>query len=261
MDKDVIIQLALETTGRSASLAILGGDQVLKCYHLDDRTRTAVTLAPGVNRALEDCKARGWEVSLISVAVGPGSFTGLRIGVTTAKTLAYAKKLPLVSVDSVAAVAAAAMTADERIRSLGVALDAYRGQAFVGKFWRTTLLPEIAAFSGDDLANRVAALADWSAHPSGVRVESGDSLDAFFTDDAEAVDWFVGDPKPLAGRVPANQCLDQSQRMATVPDAVGVGRLALRAWLLGQTVDPIALVPKYLRVSAAEEAAAEPARR
>ncbi len=248
-DVNAIVQLAIETTGRSASLAILRGDTVLASYFLDDRTRTAASLAPAVKQALTECDHRGEKLSFVSVADGPGSFTGLRIGITTAKTLAYAMRLPIVGVDSVASVAVAAFCsapASESARNLRVALDAYRGQAFVGEFRRDELIPEMQTLSPQ-----------WSQHPSTVRVIDGPELDEFF---AQAGDdtYFAGDQKALGGRVAEGRRLEflgLSGREPTVVDAVGVGRLAIRAYALGRTMSPMELLPRYLRPSAAEEKA------
>ena len=101
-----IFHLAIETTGKGGSLAVFCGEQVLEWTNLGDDRRTAASLAPQLSLTLEHCHRLGRPLSLISVADGPGSFTGLRIGVTTAKTLSYAIGLPLVAVDSLATIAA-----------------------------------------------------------------------------------------------------------------------------------------------------------
>ncbi len=252
MVADAVHQLAIETTGRTASLAVLCGDVAVRSYHLDDRTRTAATLAPAIKVALGDCERFGWPLSLISVAAGPGSFTGLRIGVTSAKTLAYAKKLPLVGVDSVAAVAAAVFTEFDDIHRVSVALDAYRGQIFAARFDRSELLPSLDELAACGQDGR------WSAYPEDVRVLEGEAVEAFLTasDDRSP---FAGDWKALDGRVAANDCVERqglSDHGPTGVDAVGVGRLAIRSYLLGRAVSPMELLPRYLRPSAAEEKAA-----
>ena len=82
---------------------------------------------------------------MVSVADGPGSFTGLRIGVTTAKTLCYALELPLVAIDSLAAIAATALHDHPAYERIWAVLNAYRGQVFLGMFDRGTLLPDVSA--------------------------------------------------------------------------------------------------------------------
>ena len=135
------MHLAIETTGRRGSVAVLSGQRVLRHANLPATPRTASTLAPELDQTLRWCREHDHRPQFVSVADGPGSFTGLRIGVTTAKTLCYALNLPLVPVDSLAAIAAAAMHEHPRIESLCVAINAYRGQVFTGTFARSEILP------------------------------------------------------------------------------------------------------------------------
>jgi tRNA threonylcarbamoyl adenosine modification protein YeaZ len=70
-------------------------------------------------------------INLVVVAVGPGSFTGLRIGVTTAKTLAYAVGAEVIGVNTLAVIASQAPRSDT---PLWVVIDAQRGELFAAKF-------------------------------------------------------------------------------------------------------------------------------
>lgn len=83
--------------------------------------------------------AGGWEaVDLIAVGIGPGTFTGLRIGVATARALARAREIPLVGVSSLQALAAGALGAGEDLaggRVVLAVIDARRGEAFAAA-WR-----------------------------------------------------------------------------------------------------------------------------
>jgi tRNA threonylcarbamoyladenosine biosynthesis protein TsaB len=99
----------------------------------------------------------GWdEVERIGVGVGPGSFTGLRIGIATARALAQARKLPLVGVSTLQALA---LGAGEQQRPVVAVIDARRGEAFVAA-WSAAgeqlLAP--AALAPDALAERVRAI-------------------------------------------------------------------------------------------------------
>jgi tRNA threonylcarbamoyladenosine biosynthesis protein TsaB len=108
--------------------------------------------------AVEDVLARagvGWEgVERIAVGVGPGGFTGLRIGIATARALAQARGLPLVGVSTLEAVARGA-SADTVI----AAIDARRGEIFAAAWRGGELLLSPAAFKPEDLVRRVASLA------------------------------------------------------------------------------------------------------
>jgi tRNA threonylcarbamoyladenosine biosynthesis protein TsaB len=95
----------------------------------DGRPRAATVLLPEVETAVAG--SGGWErIGTIAVGVGPGSFTGLRIGVATARALAQARGLPLVAVGTLAALARGIREADADGRAQLAAVDARRGEAF-----------------------------------------------------------------------------------------------------------------------------------
>lgn len=231
------LQLAIETSGRSGSLALLAAESTLWQVNLDVGVRTAAALAPQIERSLRWCAERGQTLGFVSVADGPGSFTGLRIGVTAAKTLSYALGLPLAAVDSLAAIAAAAFDAEPAIDALLVATDAYRGQVFRGEFDRQSLLPPITGASSD-------AAPDWTAHPSSVGIVSQSQWRLTLAS-VEPSRGLVGDSAVFAAA--------EGELIRARCDAVGVGLLGYRAASFGNWVDPLQLVPRYLRPSAAEE--------
>jgi tRNA threonylcarbamoyladenosine biosynthesis protein TsaB len=229
--------LAIETTGRLGSIAVLLGEQVLRQTNLDPTRRTAATLAPAIDQTLQWCRQSGYRPGFVSVADGPGSFTGLRIGVTTAKSLSYALDLPLVSVDSLAAIAAVSFQHNPHVESLLVILDAYRGQVFAAELGRKELFPPWDAIP-----------ADWTAHPPSTRVLTNSQLKSLVCD-LPPQTRLVGDIKPVENF--------SHERIDRQCDAVGVGLLAIRAAANAAFIDPLSLIPRYFRVSAAEEKAAK----
>src|SRR6185369_14233589 len=101
--------IAIETSGRHGSVAALGGDAdaapPIGQIVLTAEQRTAQALAPSLKQLLA---AVGWspkDVEMVAVAIGPGSFTGLRIGVTTAKAFAYAVGAEVIGVNTLCALA------------------------------------------------------------------------------------------------------------------------------------------------------------
>ena len=97
--------VVLETSGRVGQVALAEGDQLRGVQRLDETRRHARDLAPAV---LELLQAQGWLASSITdvvVSRGPGSYTGLRVGIMSAKTLAYATGCRLIAVDTFAAIA------------------------------------------------------------------------------------------------------------------------------------------------------------
>lgn len=219
--------LALETSGRFGSVAAAAVDaQAGRCRFVAERelprtARSAETLAPEIDALLRDA---GWapaELGAVAVAVGPGSFTGLRVGVTTAKTLAYATGAKLVAVDTLAALAEP--HAEPSVR-LWAALDAQRGEWFVRR--PRDGAAEVLRLSTDAFAEQLQP---------GDRVVCADAgrLCAA-APDAREITWITAEPQ-----------------------ATAVARLAAERFAAGETVDPFQLVPAYHRVSAAEEKATE----
>jgi len=159
----------------------------------------------------------GWdEVERIAVGVGPGSFTGLRIGIATARALSQARGLPLVAVSSLEALARGAAADAELVVAV---LDARRGEAFAAAWRGGRLVMPAAALSPDALSEQVAAL-----HGTALAVGDG------------AVR-FRGPLEAAGALVP--------------PDEDGAHRLrAEHVCRLGATGNPIdrdALLPDYLR--------------
>jgi tRNA threonylcarbamoyladenosine biosynthesis protein TsaB len=117
----------------------------------------AHVLLPEIERQVD--AAGGWErVDLIAVGLGPGSYTGLRIGLATARGFSLALGKPLAGVDSLSALARGIAAAEDGERELLPAIDARRGELFVSLFgsdgaqrWGPTVL------SPDALAARLAA--------------------------------------------------------------------------------------------------------
>src|SRR5947207_12258266 len=100
--------LILETSGRAGSVAVAAGDTLLHVRQLDEARRHARDLAPRVRELLH---AAGWkprDVQALFVSRGPGSYTGLRVGIASAKVFAYATGCALIAVDTFAVIAAQA---------------------------------------------------------------------------------------------------------------------------------------------------------
>jgi tRNA threonylcarbamoyladenosine biosynthesis protein TsaB len=126
--------LGLDTATRATTVALLDPDAGTVTERRDDpppghRPRHTTRLLELVVAALRGADS-GWEdVGRIAVGIGPGTFTGLRIGVSTARALAAARDLPLVGVSTLHSLAHGAAAAAEGRAVLAV-LDARRGEAF-----------------------------------------------------------------------------------------------------------------------------------
>lgn len=92
--------LALSTTSSSGSIAIYSGDYISYINHLDIKITHSERLLPQIDAGLKNSKLHISEIDLIVTANGPGSFTGLRIGLATAKGLCFAHKIPLMPIST-----------------------------------------------------------------------------------------------------------------------------------------------------------------
>jgi tRNA threonylcarbamoyladenosine biosynthesis protein TsaB len=217
--------LALETSGQSGSVALFDGKTIVGelSFPLDERN--AKTLAPAVQELLGSAGWRPSEIRLVAVAVGPGSFTGLRIGVTTAKTFAYAVRAEVIGVNTLEVIAA---QAPPDVNRLAVVLDAQRQQVFAAEFARGS--------AGDFECVSDTAIVDngiWLAKLDQSVAVSGPAIEK------------------LGARLPAGIVV--VARECWTPRAATVGDLGWRLHQVGQRDDLWRLVPQYFRRSAAEE--------
>jgi tRNA threonylcarbamoyladenosine biosynthesis protein TsaB len=144
----VILGLDTATAGTAVAVWAPGGPEVER---RDDpppgaRPAHAGRLLVLVEEALAAAGATWEDINRIAVGVGPGSFTGLRLGIATARALAQSRDLPLVGISSLEALAGAAK-GDSRPYVVG-AIDARRGEVFAaapGVFGPAALAPEALA--------------------------------------------------------------------------------------------------------------------
>ena len=235
-----MIQLALETTGTNGSLAVLDGKTVLWERRFGVLRRTAAEIACQLDTSLGWCEDRGYALDAISVAVGPGSFTGLRIAITTAKTLAYALEVPVIPVGSLAAIAAVNLP-ESGAANILVGLNAYRRQVFAAEFCRDELCRDNLIHHCNDRGD-VFSKQDW---------------DQRVADKLSRSDWVIGGDRSIL----SDQVADSMHHVKHC-DAVGVGWVAA-GLVAGSTsqppgcfADPFSLAARYLKLSAAEEKAA-----
>src|SRR6185437_6531788 len=88
--------LLLETSGRCCQLGLARTDGVVASRRLDEARRLARDLAGVVRAMLDEQKLQPRELAGVMVSIGPGSYTGLRVGIASAKAFAYAAGCPLI---------------------------------------------------------------------------------------------------------------------------------------------------------------------
>ena len=243
--------LAIETTGRNASVALLTGsqwttaraessDQANSRENLGPASRrrsSSATLLPMIATLCEKASVQPKQIDAVAVATGPGSFTGLRIGVVTAKTLAWVNQTRLIALDTLECLAWQAVQS-MAIRpgdTIAAVMNAQRGQVFVESFRvdngpnsHTRSLESLGPIQIVDPENTVTAVS--TSHlitGPGLKLLV-DSLGPFEPDRIAPVDvWPV--------------------------DVAAVGRLARLKFDQGRFDDPWTLRPNYVRPSYAEE--------
>jgi len=212
--------LAIETSTLAGGVALLEDERVVAEYALDVRVTHSERVMAAVDQLMRDA---GWERDVLeglAVAVGPGSFTGLRIGLSTVKGLALSLGIPVSSVPTLDAMAAAFPFAALPVCPV---IDARKGEVYTSLYrWARTGMErtcDYLALAPEALAGRLVE----------ATILAGDGASRVHSPHAR-----------LAPSVPR------------LPSAAAVGMLGLQRLRAGDAVPASALVPIYLRPSEAE---------
>jgi tRNA threonylcarbamoyladenosine biosynthesis protein TsaB len=224
MNPDSPRLLIIETSGRPGQVALAVGESLLAAVHLEEVRRHARDLAPAVAALL---RVQGWkprDLQGVIVSLGPGSYTGLRVGVISARTLCYAIGCPLLGIETFAAIAA---QAPDNVSRLDVLADAQQDKVYVqlfkrsGEAWKPT-----APLS-------IRTVDDWLAGRDPEAWVSGPGIDRH------------------VHRLPAG--LNLVEPGLRTPQSESLLRIGLARYRMGEQADVWSLEPIYLRPSSAEE--------
>lgn len=125
--------LLLDTSNKPMSVAVMQDDKILAEQTTNIKQNHSVQLMPSIQTTIKEAGLTPKEIDAIVVANGPGSYTGLRIGVTTAKTLAYALNTKLYGVSSLAALACT-VEEDSTHQYIVPVMDARREAVYAGVY-------------------------------------------------------------------------------------------------------------------------------
>lgn len=282
--------LALETTDLRGGVALCENGEIVAFSPLPVETRSARSLAPTIRDILNRVAWRPGEIDAVAVANGPGSFTGLRVGVATAKMFAWSVGARIIAVDALEAIAsetkitttplnASTLTEAKSAENwtngaiLSVGLDAQRGDAVVRRFWiardgsrRPTPLDERLRLislkkwlDGDNELEFADRLACEKNAENNDNFDFGLFLDKIKTNERPAL-FFGGSAlyrrKNKSGS--AENGLDfETARFVDEkywnPTAIGVAKVAWRKAQNGEFDDVWQILPVYSRKAAAEE--------
>jgi tRNA threonylcarbamoyladenosine biosynthesis protein TsaB len=124
--------LAIDTSNYPLGVALIEDNQVLGEYMTNLKKNHSVRIMPAIQTLMKDCERVPAQLTKIVVARGPGSYTGVRIGVTIAKTMAWSLKIPLVGISSLEIIAAGAGRYFNGY--ISPLFDARRGQIYTGLY-------------------------------------------------------------------------------------------------------------------------------
>ena len=221
--------LAIDTASSVSSVAVASEGKLQAEVTVEAGRTHSETLLSHIEGALSFAGVERSALTGVAVSIGPGSFTGLRIGLATAKAIAYGLGIPLVGVSTLAALALAVPVPDVYTLAL---MDAQKGNAYAGLYeWRDGSLHEVRPVRVAPLAEAIAEAAD------------------------------RGKPVLLTGEL----AVKKRARLGNLPDNVTLApahlltaRASHVAWLgiarlaAGERDDPMTLEPFYIRRSEAE---------
>jgi tRNA threonylcarbamoyladenosine biosynthesis protein TsaB len=146
--------LIVETSGRIGQVALAEGDFVIAARHLDESRRHGRDLVPQVAGLLAGQNWTPKEIDVVLVDVGPGSYTGLRVGIMSAKTFAYATRCALIGIPAFAAIAA---QTPRHVTAVDVICDAQQDKIYMQSFRREAATGEIT----DSSSLAIVSLSGW----------------------------------------------------------------------------------------------------
>lgn len=131
-DQNPFMLLAVETSGSLGSIAVIEGSTLLAERVLAaGGVRHAQSLVTEVDKLLRELTLKPTDIRSVAVSIGPGSFTGLRVGLVFAKTFSWLNQSHLVAVDTLRAIAQQAPAEETLVTAL---VDAQRGEMFAGTY-------------------------------------------------------------------------------------------------------------------------------
>ncbi len=237
-----MLTLACDTSGKSLSVALCRDGRLLGETSLRLGYNHAVTYMPQTMALLTSCDCQLGDVDLFACAAGPGSYTGIRIGVSTVKTMAYAAGRPAIGVSTLAALA----LPYSGLPGLVVCplLDARNGRVYAAAYVQEQLLLPQANWLASDFLAALASAASTSPLTAGSRSNSPLPTICLLGDGADAA--------LAAWQSPADLYIYRAPASCDIPRASFIAQLAEKKLATGQSGDPQQLSADYFSPAAAE---------
>ena len=222
--------LAFDGTAKAATVAVSEGEKILGLYTVDNGLTQSELLLPMAENLLKSLNLGFSDIELYATSVGPGSFTGVRIGVSLVKGLVFGRNIPCVGVSTIEALA-------ENLKGLsGIivpCMDARRGQVYSATFrcdgHNIERLTEDRAIALTDLAEELKAY------------------------EGECI-YLSGDGYGVARKALSDLGIKLSETpdLLILENAASVAKVAMRKYELGETLTDSEISPIYLRMPQAE---------
>ena len=222
--------LSFDSTAKAASVAVCDGERLLGLYTIDNGLTQSELLLPMAENLLSSLKLSFSDIELLTAAVGPGSFTGVRIGTALVKGIAFGGDIPCVPVSTLEALA-------ENLSPLqGIlvpAMDARRGQLYT------------AIFKSD--GERVERITEDSA------ISTGELAELLKGYEGEKI-YLSGDGYSVAKNALAELGIktECTPELLITENAYSCARVALRKYERGEYTNDLEFAPTYLRLPQAE---------
>ncbi len=224
-----MITLGLDTSTKVASIAIIDGEKLIGEYSLSKDMSHSEKLMPMLRELLEQIDLKIEDIDLYAVAVGPGSFTGLRIGITTVKSFSHLFNKPIIGVSTLEALAYNLYGNDATIMPM---LDARRDRIYTSLYeFHNSEIIEIEGSQILEMDNLEEKLKEFHK-----LVVVGDGSTVY----KEQIKARLGDRVNFAN-------LGQN-----ITRGVSIAELGLKRYKEGQRDDPFTLIPEYITKTKAE---------
>lgn len=221
--------LAIDTATQVSSVAVLKEGRLLAELTMQGKLTHSETLLPHIEQVLKMAAVAKEELTGIAVSNGPGSFTGLRIGLAAAKAMSYVLGIPLVGVSTLQALAYQLPAPGVRVMCL---LDAQKGNAYVESYrWENNSLQVVDSVQVAKITDIVAACANMNEQV----ILLGDAVQ-----------------KKVAGKLELPANVSVAPPHIVMPRAACVAMLGQAKMMAGETDNVMDLEPVYIRRSEAE---------
>lgn len=221
--------LAVDTSSNTATVAVMEDDLLLAEYTVNHKKTHSQKIMVMIDQILKDLELTAADIDIFAAAVGPGSFTGLRIGVATVKALAHAHNKRVVSVGTLEALAYNLPHAEHIIVPI---LDARRNNVFT------------ASYIWDDGLKEIG-------EPEGITIEECVGVCSNFIDTIFLGDGAIAHREYIESELGENALFPHGAALTS--RASSVAALAMDKAKRGETQSYLEMVPKYIKKSQAEK--------